>query len=1289
LEADAASCGIVSFSLNRDAARLVRKSWRIVMERRRTRGSFGLFPINHPRQCLSIAVLAFALAPGARADEASDREALLLFNTGSRFYRQKNWRDAAQSFGEFLRRFPGHRDAPEARFAAGYALHRTGDHAAAVEVLRLAAREDGPSWSAEASFYLGRSLEGLAGEAGSDAPARVRRLTEAAESYARAAERYAKAEAAGAGAAAKGAGAPRSSHDPARSPHDPARSPHDPARSPHDPARSPHDPARSPHDPARSPHDSAREKEDAPAKARDGRVLSLSSQGEALYQAGKHGESARALLVLLEEREALETSPYYQRGAYVLGLARREDARGSSPAGGPNDPAKRYRDARAALEVAAAPRWEKEPLWEEAAFLLARLAHEDGDLDAAIDGYGRVEEKGKERAAEASYHRALARYETGAPAQVAEARKALALFLGDRPTHPLAPRARFHEALAAFDLKDYSAAAAGLAEAARESPDLAGRALLRRGQALLLGEPRDPAGALEALGKAFDALAAEATGPGADPASRARAAEALYWKAEALSADEGALPAAAEAFGEVHARFARDAADLAEQALYQKAKTLLRAGRHAEGARASEEYRKAYPSGRARFLGEALLVAAECAFQADGAQGTGPLRREAPRYYREAAQALDDPAEAGRARYMEGIALYSLGDWLAAARALDALRRDDDARAAFPELPFFLADALAQAPRATPPSAEDRERWKRAVAHYGEYLAGSKDGSTLPRSASALLNMGLLQGWLDDRAGARTAFEKFLEAHPRHDQRAQVRFELASALLALEDLEGALPAYAAAAAEPMPDGSHGPARGADPLLPARALYQKAMIERRLKRPAAAAETLGSLLEAHSKVLSDPSAPARQLADDAHYQRAVALLEAGKTDEARDLLAKHLEEREGSAHEAEARTQLARTLLDQGRPGDALAAVEPLAAAEPSAAGRDEALYLVAWSHSALASGSAHHREEMETAYRKLIGEHPRSPRALDAMVELAQHLFNRKAYPEARKWFEEARAAAEAVVGPASPGPPQPTAGPPQPTAAGASGPSPEVLEKCDFGLGFIAFEEGEHAAAARLLDRVAENTPSPLVPRALFQAGRAHMKLGQAEEAAARFRRLADDLKERAGPLHEESLLRLGECSHQLRKYDDAVKVLDRALAEYPGGALRHEVRFARGFALQFAGRHEEAIEAYRAVVLGTRAPVAARAQYHIGECRVEEKKHREAAREFTTVIANFDFEGEYEEWVRRALLAAAAAYVEAGDRAAAEAQLRELAARFPASAEGKAALERLASGTPAGESE
>jgi TolA-binding protein len=236
-----------------------------------------------------------------------------------------------------------------------------------------------------------------------------------------------------------------------------------------------------------------------------------------------------------------------------------------------------------------------------------------------------------------------------------------------------------------------------------------------------------------------------------------------------------------------------------------------------------------------------------------------------------------------------------------------------------------------------------------------------------------------------------------------------------------------------------------------------------------------------------------------------------------------------------------------------------------------------------------------------------------------------------------------------------------------------------EVLEKSIFGLAFISFHEERLDESAQLFDRVAANASSPVAGRAAFQAGRALMKLDRPQDAAARFEKAAGDLRESAGDLHEESLLRLGECYQKLGKHADAVRVLDRELAEYPEGALRHEARFARGYALQLEGQRGPAVEAYRAVVIGTRAPVAARAQYHIGECLLDDGKNRDAAREFAAVVANFDFAGEYAEWVRRALLAAGLAYQAAGDAAAANAQFKELSERFPQTEEGKVAAARL----------
>ena len=78
-------------------------------------------------------------------------------------------------------------------------------------------------------------------------------------------------------------------------------------------------------------------------------------------------------------------------------------------------------------------------------------------------------------------------------------------------------------------------------------------------------------------------------------------------------------------------------------------------------------------------------------------------------------------------------------------------------------------------------------------------------------------------------------------------------------------------------------------------------------------------------------------------------------------------------------------------LDSGEPEKGLEVLEPLLA-PGAAAGQDHALYLSAWCFRRKEAGSAS-GGEAETAYRRLIAEHPGSPFAAEAMLELAQRLY--------------------------------------------------------------------------------------------------------------------------------------------------------------------------------------------------------------------------------------------------------------------------------------------------------
>jgi len=76
------------------------------------------------RALLLLLVVSVSAPVFSQAGKKKNRQASILFNTASRLYRQKNWRDAAATFGDFIKRYPKHEDAMESHFARGYCFNR-------------------------------------------------------------------------------------------------------------------------------------------------------------------------------------------------------------------------------------------------------------------------------------------------------------------------------------------------------------------------------------------------------------------------------------------------------------------------------------------------------------------------------------------------------------------------------------------------------------------------------------------------------------------------------------------------------------------------------------------------------------------------------------------------------------------------------------------------------------------------------------------------------------------------------------------------------------------------------------------------------------------------------------------------------------------------------------------------------------------------------------------------------------------------------------------------------------
>ncbi len=980
------------------------------------------------------------------------------------------------------------------------------------------------------------------------------------------------------------------------------------------------------------------------ARVTSRRASALAAQGEALYHAGDIARARETLKPFLDDVRAggrparSAVGDAQGRALYFLALAEYSGARGTER---PN-----YTVALAALSVLTEAGRERTPLWEEAAFLAAQIHALAGDRDRALALYGRVVERRGPRAEEAGYRLALTRYDSGTRTDLQAAAKRLSEFRQRSPDHPLAIEALHFEGLALFRLQRFEEAAERLSDLVSDGATpkaIRASAGLTLGQALLLARKADPARAEKVLDRAAR---------DAPPGSKEHA-QISFWRGEALLAvnDVDSARAAARVLGAVAASARTVSPRIAEEALFKQAEAAYRAGEHAECAALGERYRRAYPRARARFYVESLKLSGQNALYAPEDALADSVRAVAAEHYEEAAALIDDPAQAAELRYFAGIAHYRAGKFTQAAETLagvDRARADLEREpAAFAELGFYLADSLAQIPRRSPPSPEDVARAETAAKRFEDYLRVPNR----QHAETARVQQGLLYEELGQIDRARDAYRRFLADHPRSERAATIRFALADAHLALEEFERAAEAYRVAAES-----------GGEPALRARAYLQAATLERRLSR---GTEAL-ALIERASALARDLGRVAGDgLRARIAFDRASTLLDLGRDADAKTAYARYLKEYAGGEHESECRVQLGYLHVEAGDGDEAMRVVEPLVRGPKSDERRPDALYVRAWALSDAAAASGDPKvataldRRREADYQTILRDHPRAKIASEARLELAQLFFNRGEWDVAKREFGRVVEAFESED----------------------ATPRPDLHLQGQLGLAFVHFQTEDYSSARSLFDRVAgaAEDDAELLVRATFYAGRSWMLSRGVRQARRRFERVVGELKESAGELLEEALLRLGECCHRVEDYTAAAKTYRRQLDEIPDGRRRHEARFGLGLAYQFLDRPDDAVELFTEVTRATTAPIAARAQYHIGECYMDGEKHREAARAFLAVVASFDFEGDYRPWLRRALLAAGIAYAAAGDSAAAETQWKELVARFPGSDEAAAAKTRL----------
>ncbi|WP_158633311.1 tetratricopeptide repeat protein [Tautonia sociabilis] len=752
--------------------------------------------------------------------------------------------------------------------------------------------------------------------------------------------------------------------------------------------------------------------------------------------------------------------------------------------------------------------------------------------------------------------------------------------------------------------------------------------------------------ALAAMGKPDEAaavLSALRDDPSAELGARAS------YQLGMLERDRGRVAEAKAIFDEAIDRFPDTSTTPALR--YRAAETVELAGNPAEALARFERLAEAHPNHS--WADDALLQAASIALESDqpdraaelarrarGPQGNGPLA--APALLIEARAALDrgqadeavgllqtlldssapDAGTAEAARYYLGLALRASGRQEEAIAQLESLAEAAGSR--------FSADALYLVGQ----HRFDEGRFDEAADALARYLDARPDGDVADH-ALARLALALDAQGRDDEAD--DALDRLSEGFPSSVVLGPTRLRIAEQAMAEERWDRAESLFRAVAED----------EDAEPALRARAWSGLGWSLRGKGRLEEAAEAFALLIDL---------APDDPMAEEAGLARGQALRELGKTDEALAAFSWVVEHAPDSGSAPKADLERARLLVDAGRPGEAAAIYSRLVdrGAEGTGAPVDRLLSELGWAWIDSAAES-----EADRAFSRLLDEHPDSPFAGDARLNLAESAYRRGELDRV-----------VAVLGP---------------LAAEGAEVDPRLRQAALYRMGRTRADLGEWDEAGSLFDRLVSEFPAGLYVReARFWAAEVAFRSGNAQEAEQRFTALIEEspADQEPEPWLATALLRRIQALVQLERWSDVLALADALKAERPDFPQMAELDYARGRALQGKAppQFDEARRAYQAVIDARKGgELAAMAQFMRGETYFHEKNYDEAIREFLRVVYLPSY-NDARKWQALSLLEAGKAF-EQLDRWADAADLyEELRSQFPDEPASEEAARRLA---------
>jgi TolA-binding protein len=279
----------------------------------------------------------------------------------------------------------------------------------------------------------------------------------------------------------------------------------------------------------------------------------------------------------------------------------------------------------------------------------------------------------------------------------------------------------------------------------------------------------------------------------------------------------------------------------------------------------------------------------------------------------------------------------------------------------------------------------------------------------------------------------------------------------------------------------------------------------------------------------------------------------------------------------------------------------------------------------------------------------MIEAYPDLPLSHSARLELAEVFANQNEYAPAIKLLEEAI----------------------------DKEPPAELTEKMHLLLGSCYLASKDYKAALAQLDAVTQNPKSPLLAHAHYRAGECLFAMKDYPKTVLRLAVFRDQPPFQSIPgVSDWALLRLGQAYAALKQWDPSRQACEHLLGRFGNSELVAEARYTIGQAYENQKQHDAAVNVYGQVIAGSATETAARAQFQIGLCRLEQKRYPEATAAFLAVALTY----EYPEWTAGALCEAARSLVEEKKTAEAARLLRKVVRDHPKSTWVEVARARLA---------